>query len=145
MLYDIRYGDVEFLTLPGELFPELYYGVARHHRTDCPAASTGRPYEPAIRDFVRARVPFILGLSPDELGYILPSYDFRPYPPEVMIAGKRAVDACPQTPAHYHETNSVGYEMAPAVTCAYVSLLGGNPVRYAACRPTAQTLTTTSR
>lgn len=81
-LYAWRFGDASFLTAPGELFPELYYGVARVNRatptanyvdvnpaalacsarpfnySDDPAqagAHTGRPYEPSLRDAQKAR------------------------------------------------------------------------------------------
>jgi hypothetical protein len=81
-LYAWRIGGASFLTAPGELFPELYYGVARVNRTtptanyqqanpaafECSArpfhydsdptkagAHTGRPYEPSLRDAQVAR------------------------------------------------------------------------------------------
>jgi hypothetical protein len=77
-----RIGSASFLTAPGELFPELWLGVAEHNRaatkgeyvrvnpaaiacskrpfaySDDPAqagAHTGRPYEPGVRDAVRQR------------------------------------------------------------------------------------------
>ncbi len=122
---------VQVVTAPGELFPELYYGVARHHRTDCPAANTGAPYEPSIRDAMSARYRLLIGLSPDEFGYIVPGYDF--YPPPSL--GDEASDACvgqaydpafPRrtVPTHYHESLSVGAAIAATTTCHALQLLG---------------------
>ena len=43
----------------------------------CPEADTGAPYEPVIRDqFEGATYKFLFGLGQDELGYIVPKYDF---------------------------------------------------------------------
>lgn len=125
----------EFLTLPGEVFPELIYGVANFHRTDCPQAHTGRPYEPAIWPLLKADYRFILGMAPDEYGYVVPQYDFVPLPPRPFPVGQPTPDACAAmgVPAHYHETNSVSHEMAPAVTCGIVRLLGGSISSFPAC------------
>jgi hypothetical protein len=126
---------VEFVTFPGEIFPELIYGVENFHRTDCPAANTGRPYEPAVWRLMKGDYRFVLGLAPDEFGYIVPQYDFAPLPPKPFEPGKRAPDACAAqgVPAHYHETNSVSHELAPAVTCGMVRLLGGSTSSFPAC------------
>ena len=42
-IWHLRLGPADFITLPGEVFPELIYGVEQHKRTDCLAANTGRP------------------------------------------------------------------------------------------------------
>lgn len=121
---------VQLLTAPGELFPELYYGVAQHHRTDCPAADTGQPFEPSIRDAMSARYRLLIGLSPDEFGYIVPGYDFRA-PPNVFSETPDACDGQPidgnphrLVPTHYHETNSLGIDIAATTTCYALELLG---------------------
>jgi hypothetical protein len=121
---------VQIATAPGELFPELYYGVAQHKRTDCPAADTGLPYEPSIRDGMTAPHRWLIGLSPDEFGYIVPGYDFYPsslaeeigdvcegmgYDPEVP---RRRV------PSHYHESLAVGVDAAATTTCYALQMLG---------------------
>lgn len=133
-LYHVTLGPAEFITLPGEVFPELLYGVERVHRTDCPEAHTGQPYEPAIWPHLKARYKFVLGLAPDELGYVVPLYDFVPLPPK-PFTGRQSPDACAArgVPSHYHETNSVSYQMGPAVTCGMVKLLGGDISQFAAC------------
>lgn len=135
-IYHVSLGAAEFITLPGEVFPELVYGVATFHRSDCPKAHTGRPYEPAILPLVKASYKFILGLAPDELGYFVPQYDFVPMPPKQWPAdGKQAPDTCAAmgVPSHYHETNSLTYEAAPMLACAYVQLLGDDVTSHPAC------------
>jgi len=123
--------SVQLVTAPGELFPELFYGVAQHHRTDCPAADTGAPYEPSIRNAMTAPYRLLIGLSPDEFGYIVPGYDF--YPPPSL--GDEASDACVgqpfdpefpvrKVPTHYHESLSVGRAIAATTTCHALQLLG---------------------
>lgn len=122
---------VQIVTAPGELFPELYYGVEQHHRTDCPAANTGQPYEPSIRNAMTAPYRLLIGLSPDEFGYIVPGYDFYPAPSLV----EEAADVChgqqfdpnfPRrtVPTHYHESLSVGMNIAATTTCYALQLLG---------------------
>lgn len=123
--------QIQIVTVPGELFPELYLGVATHRRTDCPAADTGRPAEPSIRDAMDAPFKLVIGLSPDELGYIVPGYDF--YPANIFDEQKDPCDgqeydpAYPRrrVPTHYHEVLSVGVEAASHVTCTAVELLQG--------------------
>ncbi len=121
----------QIVTAPGELFPELFYGTAQHHRTDCPQADTGLAYEPSLRDGMSAPYRFLVGLSPDELGYIVPGYDFRAEAEPFA----EAPDPCqgqnfdPQVPrrtvpAHYHESLSVGVDIAATTTCYGLRLLG---------------------
>lgn len=122
---------VEMITAPGELFPELFYGTEDFHRTDCPTAHTGQPYEPSIRNAMRAPYRFLLGLSPDEFGYIVPGYDFYPAP----AIFEEADDPCqgqafdPEiprrtVPSHYHEGLSLGVDIAATTTCYALQLLG---------------------
>lgn len=122
---------VQLVTAPGEIFPELNYGVAEHGRTDCPAANTGLPYEPSIRNAMSAKYRFLVGLSPDEFGYIVPGYDFYA-PPSVT---EEASDVCvgqpydPKfpgrtVPTHYHESLSLGADIAATTTCYALKLMG---------------------
>jgi hypothetical protein len=134
---------VQLITAPGELFPELFYGTEEAHRTDCPVANTGQPYEPSIRNVMPAPFRFLVGLSPDEFGYIVPGYDFYPSP----ALGEEAADAClgqvydpnvPRrtVPTHYHESLSVGMDIAATTTCYALRLLGhdADVANNAACR-----------
>lgn len=134
---------VQMISVPGELFPELFYGTETFHRTDCPRADTGEPFEPSIRNAMYAPYRLVIGLSPDEFGYIVPGYDFYAPP----AAFEEAADPCEgehydpavsrrSVPAHYHETFAVGLDMAPATTCYALRLLGAEEQieKNAACR-----------
>jgi hypothetical protein len=134
-VYALQVGDTQIITTPGELFPEVFYGVEKYRRRDCPAADAGQPPEPALRDFMTAKYRFIFGLCPDELGYIVPRYDFHPPSFDREQGVKEARDACDAlgVPAHYHETNSASSQLAPAWACTAASLLGKNVRSMPAC------------
>jgi len=109
-------------------------------------ANTGRPYEPGVRD-VQAkrfgtRTNFMLGYTPDLLGYIVPGYDFSWYVApavEGLSVGSlvgEAPDPCEANVpdlafpkarygSHYHETNSAGSVLAGGVVCTMLDLLQG--------------------
>ena len=135
-IYAIRLGDAQVITAPGELFPEAFYGDAKYRRTDCAAADTKRPPEPAVRDFMQAKYKFVFGLTPDELGYIVPGYDFHAPAFDPAKGFTEAVDACAASgvPTHYHETNSASSQLAPSWACAAVTLLSGNTPDMPACQ-----------
>jgi hypothetical protein len=135
-VYAIELGDAQVITAPGELFPEVFYGVAKYRRTDCAAEDTKRPAEPAVREFMKAKYKFIFGLTPDELGYIVPGYDFHAPAFAPQKGFTEATDACAASgvPTHYHETNSASSQMAPAYACAAVKLLTGNPLAQSPCK-----------
>lgn len=136
-IYAIDLGDAQIVTTPGELFPEVFYGVAKFKRSDCPAADTGAPPEPSIRDAMTAGYRFMFGLCPDELGYIVPRYDWRREPVDLeKMQIRQSVDPCKAqgVPNHYHETNAASSVMAPASACVTVALLTGRLPDDAACR-----------
>ena len=140
-IYALQLGDAQIVTTPGELFPEVFYGVAQYKRSDCPAADTGAPPEPAIRAAMTAKYRFMFGLCPDEFGYIVPRYDWRrePLDPKALDF-KKAEDACKTQGVtnHYHETNSASSLLAPASACVSVALLTGKVPGDAACKDVAQ-------
>ena len=140
-IYAINLGDAQIVTTPGELFPELFYGVAKHRRADCAEAETGAPPEPGIRDAMTKKYRLMFGLCPDELGYIVPRYDWRrepidPQKPQI----RQSVDPCKdrKVPNHYHETNSASSHLAPASTCVTLALLTGKVPNDVACKDVAQ-------
>jgi hypothetical protein len=140
-IYAINLGEAQIVTTPGELFPEVFYGVAKHKRGDCPQADTGAPPEPSIRDAMPAKYRFMFGLCPDELGYIVPRYDWRREPVDPQkLDFKKAVDPCKEqgVPNHYHETNSASSVLAPASACVTVALLTGKLPQDAACQGVEQ-------
>jgi len=135
-VYSITLGSVGVLTTPGELFPELFYGVTGHGRTDCPQADTGRPREPAVRDHMKTKYRLIIGMCPDEMGYLVPGYDFlKPQVDMAAMAFREAADPCRNlgVPDHYHETNAASSMLGPAWTCAAVGLLDGKDSASKAC------------
>jgi hypothetical protein len=135
-IYSMTIGDAQIITAPGELLPEIYFGAAKAGRTDCPRADTGRPREPSIRDAMTGKFRFMIGLCPDELGYIVPTYDWRrePFDPQKMDI-RESADACKSNgvPNHYHETNSSSSILAPATACVAVALLTGRKSPEQAC------------
>ena len=128
----VQFGPALFLTVPGELFPELELGG--YGRADCPEAHTGAPYEPVISEQFDADYQFILGLGQDELGYIVPGYDFwlKKLPENgddgsglIPLGALEAEDPCGE--GHYEETVSASSVMAPWVTCVAAELAGRDP------------------
>lgn len=128
----VAIGPAMFLTVPGELFPDLEIGPLG--RPSCPAADTGRPHELIINQQYSHPYQFVLGLGQDELGYIVPGYDFHlKHLPEngpdgdglVPLGGLEQEDACGD--GHYEETVSASSVMAPHVTCVASELAGHNP------------------
>jgi hypothetical protein len=142
-LVSVALGSVRFQTVPGELFPEIEIGG--YGRPDCPEADTGRPYEPVIRDQWDDEHLFVLGLGQDELGYIVPGYDFWMFGapndseprPLVDIGALEKRDPCGR--GHYEETVSASSVMAPVVACVIADMAGkdpySDPEAYPACTP----------
>lgn len=130
----VRFGPALFLSVPGELSPELEIGWPdpSNPRPDCPEANTGRPLEPPIATSFEHPFQFILGLGQDELGYVIPGYDFWVTSvPEaqgrgvIPVGGLEAEDPCGE--GHYEETVSGGSTFAPWVTCVARELGGRDP------------------
>jgi hypothetical protein len=134
-VYAITLGDAQMITTPGELFPEVFYSIEHYKRKDCAEADTRRPVEPGVRERMTKKYKFVIGLCPDEFGYIVPGYDFLP--PAFGFAGAtEAKDPCKPkgVPDHYHETNSASSQLAPLWACTAAALLDGKPIDAAACR-----------
>ncbi|MDC0719687.1 hypothetical protein [Nannocystis bainbridge] len=109
----INLGPAQFLTVPGELFPELAiggYDGSHIHAPTKPLVDPNNtnppnlleaPDGPYLKDKMHGTYRFIVGMGNDELGYILPEYDFvLGDPPWVSEAEGD----------HYEETNSIGVE-----------------------------------
>jgi hypothetical protein len=135
-VYAITIGDAQIITTPGELFPEVFYGVDQHRRRDCNEADTKRPAEPGIRDRMTKKYKFVFGLCPDEFGYIVPGYDFLAPTPDPARGLRQAQDPCKRAgaPDHYHETNSASSQLAARWACVAAALLEGKTPDSAACR-----------
>ncbi len=135
-VYAITIGDAQIITTPGELFPEVFYGVEKNRRRDCNEADTKRPAEPGVRDRMTKKYKFVFGLCPDEFGYIVPGYDFLPPSPDPARGLRQAQDPCKSagSPDHYHETNSASSQLAPRWACVASALLEGKTPDSAACK-----------
>jgi len=98
-----RIGEIEVLTVPGELYPEIGNGGV-----EAPAGQDFAipPQEvPPLRSQMRGTLNMIIGLANDELGYIIPKSQWDTRPPYAY--GKEK----PQ----YGEVNSFGPEVAPTL------------------------------
>jgi len=120
----LRIGPALLLGLPGEVFPELAVGgydgrysfgrVTTPENPDPPDLSKA-PKGPYLRDLVKAPVPMLVGLANDEVGYLVPAYDFKVRASKLML---------PRLPGHhYEETNSVGISAAGRLSEAAAKLL----------------------
>ena len=116
-------GPLRMLTVPGELLPELAvggYDGSHIHAPGVPLVDPANPNPPDLEsapvgpyllERVAAgdtlRTPWIIGLGNDELGYIIPEYDFIL---DDLIPYFQEAEG-----DHYEETNSVGPHMAGVV------------------------------
>jgi hypothetical protein len=116
-------GPLRMVTVPGELLPELAvggYDGSHIHAPGVPLIDPGNPNPPnlaaapagpylleRIAAGDRLRHPWIIGLGNDELGYIIPEYDFIT-DPLLPYLNEAEGD-------HYEETNSIGPHMGGLV------------------------------
>ncbi len=122
----VELGPIQMLTLPGELLPELAIGGYDGSRVNAPGVPVVDPNNPNppklaeapagpyIKDRMPAMYPWLIGLGNDELGYIIPKYNFE------LVPGKPYIEEAEGD--HYEETNSLGPEMASIVD-KYADLL----------------------
>ena len=112
-------GGLEMLTVPGELFPELAIGgydgswigdpslpIVDEDNPNPPDLSAA-PAGPYLVDRLSGDAQWIIGLGNDQVGYIVPTYDF-----ELDAAQPWFEEA---EGDHYEETNSLGAETAPII------------------------------
>ncbi len=115
----LELGPVRMLGIPGELLPELGIGgydgsqiftpsqllveADNPNPPDLDAAPDG----PYLLDRLGGELPIILGLANDEIGYIIPPYNFVLHDsvPWLLEADGD----------HYEETNSLGPQTAPLI------------------------------
>jgi len=97
----LQMGPVSFLTIPGEIYPELVNGGMEAPEGGDFGLS---PQEvPSIREMMPGKFKFVIGLANDEIGYIIPKSQWDAKPPYAYGRDK------PQ----YGEENSLGPETAP--------------------------------
>lgn len=118
-------GPARVLGVPGEIFPELVIGgydgrfsygrpVLDPANQDPPDLEKA-PGGPYLRDLIKGPVRLVVGLANDELGYIVPEYDFKVNPNVAMHPRPKG--------HHYEETNSVGSSATGLIRAAAAELL----------------------
>lgn len=115
-------GPATLLGVPGEIFPELviggYDGRFRFSQAllspanPAPPDLARAPRGPYLKEMIRKPLKLVVGLANDELGYLVPEYDFK-------VRGNLTLS--PRPPGHhYEETNSIG----PSATGIILSAAG---------------------
>lgn len=124
----LQIGGVRLLAVPGELLPELAVGYdpafafgfpQLDPQNPNPPDLSRAPPPPYLKDLMHGELNCVVGLANDELGYIIPAYDFQ------LSATRPWVDQAPGD--HYEETNSIGPSIAPRLLEAYAPLLAWEP------------------
>lgn len=122
----VELGPIQMLSVPGELLPELAVGGYDGSRINAPGVPLvdpdnvnppkldQAPEGPYIKDRMPGMYPWLIGLGNDELGYIIPEYNFE------LDPGKPYIEEAAGD--HYEETNSLGPHMA-ALIDKYADLL----------------------
>jgi hypothetical protein len=110
----LELGPIRMLTVPGELLPELAvggYDGSQMFTTEVefidpnntnPPNIADAPAGPYLKERIGSTYTWIIGLGNDELGYILPAYDFILGFPAYLSEADGD---------HYEETNSLGPHM----------------------------------
>jgi hypothetical protein len=123
----IAIGPLEMLSIPGEPLPELavggYDGSLTGHSSE-PIVDEGNPNPPDLsqapegpylKDLLSGEHRWIVGMGNDELGYMIPPYNFK-LDETVPWFDEAEGD-------HYEETNSLGPNTAPLVMEEAVQLM----------------------
>ncbi len=115
----INLGPVQMLTVPGEILPELVVGGYDGSRINAPGVPIidpdnsnppnldKAPEGPYIQDRMGGTYRWIIGLGNDELGYIIPDYNYQLDETMPYVAEAEG--------DHYEETNSLGPHIAAIV------------------------------
>jgi len=115
----IDIGPIRMLTVPGELFPELAIGGYDGSRVGStleeiidsdnpnPPDLSAAPEGPYLKDQMGFDYNWILGLGNDEIGYLVPEYDYQLHERNPYLDEPEG--------DHYEETNSVGPNAVPRV------------------------------
>jgi hypothetical protein len=121
----IQIGSMAILGIPGEIFPELVIGGYHgRYRFGHPLIKPENPNPPNLSKspqghYLWAQIPgkikIVAGLANDELGYIVPGYDFKINHDLIMEPRPKG--------DHYEETNSVGLAVTNIILDSAKSLL----------------------
>lgn len=115
----LRLGPVAMLTVPGELAPEVAIGGYDGSRVNTdedslidpenenPPELDLAPEGPYLKELMAAEHAWIIGLGNDEIGYLIPAYDYKL---------SDSVPYLEEAPGHhYEETNSIGPQATPLI------------------------------
>ena len=97
----IKIGPAMFLSIPGEIYPEIIYGGVE--------APEGREFDiqpietPPIQEVIKDKYKFYIGLSNDEIGYMVPKSEWDTGKPYLYNDDSDT----------YGEENSLGPDTAP--------------------------------
>ena len=118
-------GPVRILGVPGEIFPELVVGGYDGSRSyghplirptnPNPPRLDRAPKGPYLRDKLRAKYGLVVGMANDEVGYLLPAYDFQASSTRTMLPKPRGT--------HYDETLSLGVRATTILLDAFDAIL----------------------
>lgn len=112
----VQIGSVRLLGVPGELFPELGIGFDPAFAFGKPQIDpkninppdlSAAPQGPPLQQQLGGEVSMVVGLSGDEIGYMVPPYDYKLHPTDPWTS--RAPGS------HYEETNSLGPSAVPTL------------------------------
>jgi hypothetical protein len=126
----IEVGPLQLATVPGELLPELLIGGYDGSVVDAPVTVvradnahppdlSAAPSAPYLVDQFTQPHRWLIGLGNDELGYIIPDYDFKLHEDVPYILEAEG--------DHYEETNSLGPRTAGIVLAETERLLAWSP------------------
>ncbi len=107
----IRIGPALFLSIPGEIYPEIVFGGIE--------APEGREFDiqplevPPIQNLIKDKYKFYLGLSNDEIGYIIPKSEWDTGKPYLYNDEGDT----------YGEENSLGPETGPFIYKSLVEVI----------------------
>jgi len=106
-------GDAWILTIPGEINPELVNGgIEIPQGADFP---NGIVETPSLREMMRGKYNFVIGLANDEVGYIMPKSHWDTKKPYTYGSKK----------GFYGEVNSLGSEAGPTLHRVVRKMLEG--------------------
>jgi hypothetical protein len=115
----VRLGPLSMLTVPGEMLPELAIGgydgthinapnqPLVHPDNPLPPDLDAAPSAPYLKDSLTGEHAWVIGLGNDQVGYIVPEYNFITHPDAAYILQPDG--------DHYEETNSLGPKTAGIV------------------------------
>jgi len=104
-------GPASFISVPGEIYPEIVNGgVEAPEGQDFPISAVE---DPSLRDLMPGDYKFVIALSNDEIGYILPKSQWDVEAPYTYGREK----------APYGEENSLGPETAPLLYKEFQNIL----------------------